>query len=393
MPTENLLLITPHHEWVSLPEIARRRELYEESDPFNVVRWEVLVKHGRRGQSDRFRFILFSPQYDAIVGVGHAEMSGKTPFEVLSEADAVKVSYRYEQAVQCQEQISYPEFLNVGGQRRWWRTRVKPLHTKDGRVWKLVCWSELIISTEADLRTAIARRQLEVHYQPIAVLSEQCLICADNGDCTPKPHCIVGYEALVRWPGSGRTPDDFLPIAKAAGIMDSITDQVIESAISVLQQLDKRLWVSINVSNCLFEETLERLVQKAGIDPARLRIEITEDTDLTPTTIARLRYVRWIGHLLELDDFGAQSSGFGWIEKTGAIAIKIDRQFVTRAYLSPNKAAICRAMIRAAKDYDPPLEVIVEGVEAVEDLRFMRSLGADYGQGWLFGKAGPINAI
>jgi EAL domain-containing protein (putative c-di-GMP-specific phosphodiesterase class I) len=390
MPSEDLLLSTPPAAWATLPELERRRELYEESDPYDVVRWEVLVMHGKRGQCDRFRFILFSPQYDALVGVGHKEMSGKTPFEALSEPDAIKICHQYEMAVQCAEQVSYPEFLSIGGHRRWWRTRVKPLHTKDGRVWKLVCWSELIISTEADLRTAISRRQLEVHYQPIAILSESCMDCAANGDCWAKPHCIVGYEALIRWPGSGRTPDDFLPIAKAAGVMESITDFVIESAVGALQRLDERLWVSINISNCLFEETLERLVQKAGIDPARLRIEITEDTDLTPTTIARLRYVRWIGHLLELDDFGAQSSGFGWIEKTGAIAIKIDRQFVTRAYLSPNKAAICRAMIRAAKDYDPPLEVIVEGIETVEDLRFMRSLGADYGQGWGLGKPTPL---
>lgn len=393
MPRENELLATPPNQWHSHPKIAVRREIYSEGDDNDEVRWEVYVSPNRVGHPDRFRFVLFTEQYDRLVGVGHAEMSGKTVFEACTERDAVKISYQYESAVQEFGEYQskgldhipfrYPEFLEIGGKWRWWRTTLKPVRGDDNRLWKLIGSSQQVSSMEADLRDAIYHRRLAVHYQPICELSERCINCTAH-ECSPS--CLVGYEALIRWPGSGYGPGDFLPLAKAAGLMEEITDFVIHQVAQRLKKLDERLWISINVSNYLFESTLEREVAVAGVDPVRLRLEITEDTDLTPITLARFRYVRYIGHLIELDDFGADRANFGWIKSTGAIAIKIDRQFVTGAHSQPNKAHICRSVINFAKHYNPPLEVIVEGVESREDMRFMTSLGADMGQGWLFGK-------
>ena len=390
MPSEEQLLRTPVAEWGQLPRVEIRRQIYGESDAPGIVRWEVFVAAEKRGLPERFRFILFSPEYDRLVGVGHAEMAGRTVFESCTEHDAVKIAYQYEECVRRVEPISYPEYLEIGGRWRWWRTSLQPVLTPDGRVWKLVGWSEEIRSIEADLRTAIANEALEVYYQPICRLTPDCVGCLEAGGCDVTARCLVGYEALIRWPNSGYGPGDFLPLAKQNGAIAEITDFVIESVARKLTELDERLWVSMNVSDFLFEATLEAAVERHGIAPQRLRLEITEDTDMSPTTIARFRYVRLLGHVLELDDFWAERSGPGWIALTEPVAVKLDRQFVTEAHNAPNKTAICKAAIGLAKQHNPPIEVIVEGVETLEDLRFMYGLGADMGQGWLLGKPMPL---
>jgi EAL domain-containing protein (putative c-di-GMP-specific phosphodiesterase class I) len=203
----------------------------------------------------------------------------------------------------------------------------------------------------------------------------------------------VGWEALIRWPGSRRSPADFLPVAKASGAIQEITDFVIWEAVAVLDKLPEHHWVSVNISDCLFETQMEAACQHFAVDPSRLRIEVTEDWQPNPTAIARFRYARFIGHPIELDDFWVDRSNVGWIDLLEPVAIKLDRQFVTGAYRDPNKAEICRAAIALAKNYDPPMEVIVEGVETVEDMMFLSGLGADYGQGWLFSRAIPKDEL
>lgn len=389
MPREHDLLLTPYDEWATHPKNLLACEFYRESDPSNVVRWGVYVANVPAGEPNRFRFIFFTTQYDALVGIGHEQMSGRTVHEACSPDDAVKIAYQYEAAVQEFGEFeskkddgipfAYSEFLEIGGERRWWRTRLKPVRGDDGRIWKLIGWSTQIVSIEAELRTAIAHQKLAVHYQPI------CDLGSIN---EPKPR-IVGYEALIRWPHSGHDPGDFLPIAKAAGLMEKITDFVIAEATKKLTEINEKLWVSVNVSNCSFEGALKTEIATHNVDPSRLRIEVTEDTDLSSDVLARLHDVQLIGHLVSLDDFGDGASNFAWVKKTGAIAIKLDRQFVTKAYKEANKAAICRGVINWANDNIPAIVVIVEGIETFDDWLFMATLGANEGQGWLFGRPEP----
>lgn len=375
MPSLDELLATPFEQWSGLPKTLTRLELYDERHSgTGIVAWESLYYEGEH------RYILFSPEYDRLVGISqfsaHYQWSGKTPVECFSPADAAKVTTQYDLCVEAGEQITYSEYLCLCGQWRWWRTTLRPVKDASGKVWKLLGWSEQIVSIEAELRDAIANQDLEVHFQPI---------------CEMSSGCIVGFEALVRWPNSAYTPVDFLPLAKQNGLINDITAFVIDQAGAALSQLPNGVWVSVNVSNCNFDVPLESATSKHEFDPSLLRFEITEDTQLTARALARFASVQLLGHLLEIDDFGTESSNLLWLQQIKAIGIKLDLQFVRGAYQDSNKAEICRSAISLAKNYNPPLEVIVEGIETVDDLLFMQSLGADYGQGYYFSKPLPVD--
>ena len=386
MPTEKELLKTDYTKWSSLPKVLLRREIYGESDMPEVVRWEVYVHEDLKYKPGRFRFILFSPQYDRVVGIGHDEMAGCTPYEVLSTHDAARVSRQYEDCIEANKPIGYSEYLEIGGMWRWWKTNLKPVWTDDGkRIWKLVGHSRQITSIEANLRDAIRKEELECWYQPIYKINKECT----NND-SPTDKCLVGFESLIRWPGTRYSPADFVPVAKASGIIEEITKLSISHAVKSLYNIDKNLWISVNVSNCKFDQ---HLIEKTlGINPARLRLEITEDTLVNPEILQRFNRINLLGHEFELDDFGTESSNLSWLNQFNPIGIKLDRQFVTGAYKDENRANICRNAVSLAKNHSPPLEVILEGIETPEDLKFAQDIGADYIQGWLFGKAKPFES-
>jgi EAL domain-containing protein (putative c-di-GMP-specific phosphodiesterase class I) len=383
MPSEQELLDTPYNKWGELPKVQLRREFYTESDLENVVSFEVFVHEGRKYKADRFRFILFSPNYDAKVGIGHAELSGKTPYEGLTTHDAAKISRHYEDCIEAGKPWVYSEYLKIGGRWRWWKTSLKPIWMGN-RIWKLNGHSTQIVSIEAALRDGLRRGELEPYYQPIyRIFGDEC---GQNSDAISQ--CLAGFESLMRWPGSQYTPGDFIPIAKRSGLIEVITKLSIDNATQALNKFPSHLWISVNVSTGRLDDYLAQKV--VGIDPARLRLEITEDTEIGPEILEQFARISLLGHPWELDDFGTKSSNFDWFSKIDPIAIKLDRQFVTGAHKDPNRANICQQAIALAKGHIPPLEVIMEGVESPDDLMFARGLGADYIQGWLWGRAIPL---
>ena len=352
-------------------ELALRRAIRNER---SEILWEVDIDPPGAIDPDNIRFLLFTDYYKKVVGIGHEEMAGKTVFEAIEEPSATAVHGKYALCVEKKHRISYSEHLKLAGRWRYWRTTLEPLLNAEGEVYRLIGTSKEIVSIEAKLRDAISGGGLEVHYQPIRDLQTSE---------------AIGYEALVRWPGSGLGPGDFLPIAKTAGIMSEITNVVLVDAARTAAKLPKSLWVAINVNDGSFEEQLPKVLSAHNLAPEKIRFEVTEDTQMTMDILASFKRVALMGHLLELDDFGTEGANFELLSKINFDALKLDAQFVAGAWKTPNKAAICRAAVQIALGHNPPLVVVAEGIETEADREFAQSIGVKFGQGWLLGKPEP----
>ena len=348
-----------------------RRNFYNERQQ---VLWEVDVIPP---DSTCFRFLLFTDKYKEIVGVGHEEMAGKTPHEALPKPTADAVCSKYAECIRRGVPIEYAENIEVvPGVPRWWKTRLEPRADDAGQIYRLLGTATEIVGIEADLREAIAHQILVPHYQPICRLADLA---------------IVGYEALIRWPGSNYSPNVFLPVAKRSDLLSDITRLVLAHALQVLTWLPAHLWIAVNVSNYLSAELLKTVLQNhSPVDPNRLRFEITEDTEPTNDLIIQYAQITKRGHLFELDDYGTDRSNTVWLSLLPLTAIKMDAQFVRGAYADTNKQAVCRAAATLTQQFYPRLAVIAEGIKTEKDLAFVKELGFEFGQGWLFGKPGPI---
>lgn len=347
--------------------LLTRKQFWDELDQ---IIWEVDVLPG-----GKFRFLLFNNKYKEIVGVGHEEMAGKTLSEALPPTDAISVGARYSQCVSDRTKISYSEYLSIGNRWRWWRTTLTPKLNSSGQVYRLMGVATEIESLESELRNALRRKQLAVHYQKIVCL---------------RTDQVAGYEALVRWPESGYSPNDFLPVAKVSGFMGELTQYVLDEVCETLGKIDPALWVAVNLSGFLKGESIHQTIAGHGVNPDRLRFEITEDTEIDSSVIQGYHQIIELGHVFELDDYGTERSGPAWLERLQFGAIKIDARFVRNAWCTPNKAAVCEAARVLAERFSPRLQVISEGVETAEDLTFIKTMGADYGQGYFWGRPGPL---
>ena len=348
-----------------------RREFYNER---SQVLWEVDVIPP---DSACFRFLLFTEKYKEVVGLGHEEMAGKTPHEALPQSTADAVCSKYAESVRQGIPIEYAENIEVvPGVARWWKSGLEPRVDDAGQVYRMLGTATEIIGIEADLRNAISQQILVPYYQPICRLSDLA---------------IVGYEALIRWPGSGYNPSVFLPVARQAGLLPDITRLVLAHTLQILAWLPSHLWIAVNVSSYLSADLLKTALQDhPPVDPRRLRFEITEDTEPTDELILQYAQITKWGHLFELDDYGTDRSNTAWLSRLPLTAIKLDAQFVRGASADANKRAVCWAAATLTRQFRPRLAVIAEGIETGQDLAFAKALEFEYGQGWLFGKAGPL---
>lgn len=179
---------------------------------------------------------------------------------------------------------------------------------------------------EQDLRDAIARGELQLHYQPVVFAASET---------------IVGFEALMRWDHPRRgplSPERFIPIAEDAGLIDRLGQWALQTACAEMARWPEHIRCSVNVSALQFSNPeLPTIVASAlahnGIDPSRLELEITESVFVsdTPGTEATFRALKQLGVRLALDDFGTGYSSLGYLRKAPFDRIKIDRSFVSGA--------------------------------------------------------------
>jgi diguanylate cyclase (GGDEF)-like protein len=244
------------------------------------------------------------------------------------------------------------------------------------------------VTLEGELRSAIEFHQFFLHYQ-IQV------------DHTNQP---VGAEALIRWIHPTRdmvSPAEFIPIAEETGLILPIGKWVLDTACAQLSlwQLDvktKDLMLSVNVSAKQFNqpdfaEQVREIVQRHGINPAKLKLELTESIllDNIERIISTMNEISALGIRFSLDDFGTGYSSLQYLKKLPLYQLKIDQSFVRDIVDDSNDRSIVDTIIGMARSLE--LEVIAEGVETEEQKKILEKSGCTHFQGYLFGKPMPIN--
>jgi len=245
------------------------------------------------------------------------------------------------------------------------------------------------LDLEADLRRALERRELEVHYQPLVRL--------DDGR-------IAELEALVRWRHPQRglvSPGEFIGIAEETGLIVSIGEWVLATACAQARAWQAAyptqlpLIMSVNVSARQLEHPtlvadVQRVLEETGLDPQTLRLEITESIAVadTPANQTTLWGLRDLGVRLAIDDFGTGNSALNYLRRFPFDTLKIDRSFVEDIGADARTTAMVRGMIAFAKSLG--LNVTGEGIETPEQSAHLRAMGCDWGQGYLYAR--PVAA-
>ena len=233
---------------------------------------------------------------------------------------------------------------------------------------------------EEQLRDAIGHGELELHYQPqVNTMSER----------------ISGFEALIRWrhPVKGYlSPAKFVPVAEESGLIDQMGEWALRTACAELARWPAEVRCAVNVSPLQFANpSLPNVVTSAivnsGIDPKRLELEITESVFLNDDSQTEKMFaaLKGIGVRLALDDFGTGYSSLGYLKKAPFDKIKIDQSFVRGATMDGTRnAAIISSIVTLAESLS--METIAEGVETLDELDLIRSLGCSHIQGYIYEK-------
>ena len=240
--------------------------------------------------------------------------------------------------------------------------------------------------TETDLRQAIERNELELHYQPIIDL---------------RKNVICGFEALARWrhPTKGLVPPTvFIPVAEDSGLILPIGEWALREACRAAADWPKDLKISVNMSPMqLLAPNLIELVQislaKTGLAPHRLEIEITERIFMedSAVTFSNLRRLKEMGVRIAMDDFGTGYSSLSYLRRFPFDKIKIDRSFVSDLVDGTEHVVIVQAVVSIARALG--MSTTAEGIEFAHQHEFLTALGCDEGQGYLFSPAVPIESV
>ncbi|MCZ8097293.1 MAG: EAL domain-containing protein [Burkholderiales bacterium] len=240
-------------------------------------------------------------------------------------------------------------------------------------------------AVEDDLRDAIARNELNIVYQP---------------QFTADGRKVLGVEALVRWnhPIYGPIPPaNFIPIAEERGLVGLLGEWVLRQACR-----DGRRWpgisVAVNVSPIQFRhpdfvETIARIVSEEEMEPGRVELELTEgviveDADAAETAMMELRAR---GFRFALDDFGTGYSSLIYLRRFAFDKIKIDRSFLESMESTGESAILVHSVVHLGRALG--LTVTAEGVETLEQQRFLQAVGCHQLQGYLFCRPVPASEI
>jgi len=245
------------------------------------------------------------------------------------------------------------------------------------------------LQLETDLRRALERGELGLHYQPV--------VRVEGGR-------IDGFEALLRWRHPERgwvQPGVFIPVAEEMGLIHALGRWVIDEACGQARRwMDafpgRSLRMAVNLSAAQFTQAdladhAERSLRDCGIARGVMHFEITESVILQhaepgQSILARLRE---LGVVLCMDDFGTGYSSLGYLHRFPIDELKIDRSFVSGMEFDQRNAQLVQAIVGLARNLG--VAVVAEGVETAEQLQALRALGCDYAQGFLFSEPVPAD--
>ena len=247
------------------------------------------------------------------------------------------------------------------------------------------------MAMETDLRHALDRDELRVHYQPIVRL--------DTG-------ALAGFEALVRWehPARGLVPPlDFVPCCEEIGLIVPFGAWVLGRACRQLAAwraaepaAAASLTMSVNLSarqlvGDELVDTVRGILAETGVPPTALTLEITETAMVgdAAAAVASLRAIRALGVGVSLDDFGTGYSSLSALHQFPLTGLKIDRSFVQHLVDRPDYQAIVRATVGLARDLD--MRLTAEGIETAEQADLLRGMRCGMAQGYHFGRPVPAD--
>ena len=238
-------------------------------------------------------------------------------------------------------------------------------------------------SIEADLRRALRNEEFVLHYQPQVFA---------HGE-------LKGFEALLRWQHPDRgliLPAEFISLAEETGLIVPISEWALLQACQTLVKWSEypasaALSLAVNISIRHFRlpnfvETIKKLIEETGVNPYRLKLELTESmlVDEVDVAISKMMELKALGVRFSLDDFGTGYSSLSYLGNLPIDELKIDRSFFTNSATQEKDAAIIRTIAVLAQSLQ--LELIAEGVENQAQQAFLDELGCHIYQGFLFGR-------
>lgn len=240
-------------------------------------------------------------------------------------------------------------------------------------------------SIETDLRHALQRGELELHYQPLVDL--------DTG-------LLNGFEALARWehPDHGFiSPVDFIPVAEESGLIVPLGRWALEEAATTIGDWDRRsdgaypFKVSVNMSAVQMQRddvpyAVANAIKGAGISGDRIMLELTESAFVSDPEGAKkiLDALKGLNTHLAMDDFGTGYSNLAYLQQLPIDVLKIDRSFVSEMMVDKDKRAIVRTVLSLARALG--MKTTAEGIESIEISATLKRLGCSFGQGYYFAR-------
>jgi len=240
------------------------------------------------------------------------------------------------------------------------------------------------LALELDIREAIELKEFEPYFQPIIRLS-------DNK--------TMGFEALARWQSHKRGfvfPNDFIPLAEETGLVLSVDLQILEKSCQQLKSIEKslnldNLYISCNMFcdhffNPTFPDEIKKIIERVGIRPQQVRIELVERALLENNEIVltNMQVLKQYGVKILLDDFGTGYSSLSYLHRFPIDVLKIDRSFIKNVQEDDSHKAIIKTIVDLATNLQ--MATVGEGIESDGDALFLKQLDCKYGQGFHFAK-------
>jgi len=252
--------------------------------------------------------------------------------------------------------------------------------------WAMRKRAQYALTVHQSLHNALEREEFRLHYQPIFNLTDNTL---------------AGFEALIRWQSGDRLvpPNDFIPHAEQTGLIVPIGAWALMEACREAARwehdfaLPKNFSIAVNLSAKQFAQPdllrhLARALDETGLDPSRLKVEITETLVMQnpESMVHKLRGLREMGTKVSIDDFGTGYSSLAYLQRFPINTLKVDRSFVSDMDAFEN-LVIVRTIVSLAHNLG--LDVVAEGIETERQRDFLADLACECGQGYLFSRPLP----